>query len=318
MHIVHMRLEKLHQTDLNLLVTLAVIAEERSITAAAERLFLSQPAISRALQRARTTFGDSLLIRSANGFEPTPRGRKILAELDRLLPSLEALVSPAVFDPKRESSHFRLSGPDNACSVILPALCRRFPSSRYRTFFDFLAWQSNAIEMLEHNELDLIFLVEEGLLPSHLQSEPLYREEWLCVVAQESSFGKKLTLKQYIAAEHLTVCTLPGVQSIPDKRLAALGHKRKSTLRMPYFGVALQCLPGTELVLSVTSGMRSIIERDPRLRIVQPPPELSGFHFRMVWHPRLDADPRHQWLREALRRAVPNILPAPESSTPAP
>ena len=92
-----MRLEKLRQADLNLLVTFAAIAEEKSITAAASRLFLSQPAVSRALQRARAMFQDDLLVRSPHGFELTMRGRKILEELEGLLPRMENLVAPAVF-----------------------------------------------------------------------------------------------------------------------------------------------------------------------------------------------------------------------------
>ena len=95
-----MRLEKLRQADLNLLVTFAAIAEEKSITAAASRLFLSQPAVSRALQRARAMFQDDLLVRSPHGLELTLRGRKILDELEGLLPRVESLVAPDLFDPR--------------------------------------------------------------------------------------------------------------------------------------------------------------------------------------------------------------------------
>ena len=101
-----MRLEKLRQVDLNLLITFAAIAEEKNITAAASRLLLSQPAVSRALQRARTMFQDDLLVRSPQGFELTLRGRKILQELEGLLPTMENLVTPSLFDPMREKSHF--------------------------------------------------------------------------------------------------------------------------------------------------------------------------------------------------------------------
>jgi DNA-binding transcriptional LysR family regulator len=83
-----MRLEKLRQVDLNLLITFAAIAEEKSVTAAASRLFLSQPAVSRALQRARAMFQDDLLLRSPHGFELTLRGREILQELEGLLPRM--------------------------------------------------------------------------------------------------------------------------------------------------------------------------------------------------------------------------------------
>src|SRR5262249_733167 len=105
--IIAMRLEKLRQVDLNLLITFAVIAEEKSITAAASRLLLSQPAVSRALQRARAMFQDDLLVRSPHGFELTLRGRKILQELEGLLPKMEDLVVPALFDPMHEKSTFR-------------------------------------------------------------------------------------------------------------------------------------------------------------------------------------------------------------------
>src|SRR3984957_8264021 len=101
-----MRLEKLRQVDLNLLITFAAVAEEKSVTAAASRLSLSQPAVSRALQRARSMFQDDLLVRSPNGFELTLRGRKILEELEGLAPRMEHLVAPTAFDPIQEMSHF--------------------------------------------------------------------------------------------------------------------------------------------------------------------------------------------------------------------
>src|SRR4030081_1164762 len=120
MNMMSMRLEKLRQADLNLLITFAAIAEEKSVTAAASRLSLSPPAVSRALRRGRGMFPDDLLVRSPNGFELTLRGRKILDELEGLLPRMEYLVAPSMFDPASEKSHFRISGPDNVCTVVLP------------------------------------------------------------------------------------------------------------------------------------------------------------------------------------------------------
>jgi hypothetical protein len=119
---VPMRLEKLRKVDLNLLIIFAVIAEEKSVTKASARLLLSQPAVSRALQRARWMFQDELVVRSPSGFELTLRGRKILQELEQVLPKIEGLVVPSVFDPKKERSSFRISGPDNVCIALLPPL----------------------------------------------------------------------------------------------------------------------------------------------------------------------------------------------------
>src|ERR1700732_3847852 len=285
-----MRLEKLRQIDLNLLITFAAIAEEKSITAAASRLLLSQPAVSRALQRARVLFQDDLLVRSPNGFELTLRGSKILDELGGLLPKMEHLVSPAAFDPVREKSHFHIAGPDNVCTVVLPHLCRQYANGRYQVFFEFHPWQSGIAELVEHGQLDLVLHIDDGLLPSHFQSERLYKEDWICAVARESHFGDRLPLKQYWAASHIVVATYEGVQTIPDKQLAAVGAKRSSCIRVPYFGVALQCVPGTELVLTLSSGMTSVIKHDRRLRLVKAPKELHAFHFLLAWPPSTGGD----------------------------
>jgi DNA-binding transcriptional LysR family regulator len=299
-----MRLEKLRQVDLNLLITFAAIAEEKSVTAAASRLLLSQPAVSRALQRARSLFQDDLLVRSPAGFELTLRGRKILDELDGLLPKMERLVAPAAFDPVMEKSRFRISGPDNVCAVVVPRLCRQYANGRYQVNFEFHPWQSGITELVEHGQLDLVLHIDDGLLPSHFQSERLYQEDWVCVVANDSRFGDSLSLKQYLSADHIVVGTYAGVQTLPDKQLAAVGARRKSCVRVPYFGVAVQCLAGTELVLTLTSGMTPIVKADRKLRLVKAPPELRPFHFLMAWHPRVNSDPRHVWLREAMRSAI--------------
>src|SRR5277367_531871 len=209
--ITHMRLEKLRQVDLNLLIVFALIAEEKSATKASARLLLSQPAVSRALQRARSMFQDQLVIRSSSGFELTLRGRKILEELEQLLPKIEGLVVPIVFEPKKERSNFRISGPDNVCAALLPHLCRRYTTERYKVSFDFLPWQADAVDMLERGKLDLILHIDDGLLPAHFSSERLYREDWICAVARQSDFGEQLSLKQYLAASHIVVSTLSGV-----------------------------------------------------------------------------------------------------------
>src|SRR5437868_993956 len=187
-----MRLEKLRQVDLNLLITFAAIAEEKNITAAASRLLLSQPAVSRALQRARMMFQDDLLVRSPQGFELTLRGRKILQELEGLLPKMENLVTPSLFDPMREKSHFRISGPDNVCTVLLPRLCRHYGDG-YHVQFELLPWQAGISELLDHVQLDLILHIDYVLLPVHFHTERLYREDWVCAVARDSHFGGRLS-----------------------------------------------------------------------------------------------------------------------------
>jgi DNA-binding transcriptional LysR family regulator len=204
-------------------------------------------------------------------------------------------------------AHFRISGPDNVCTVVVPRLCRQYANGRYQVQFEFLPWQSGIAELVEHGQVDLVLHIDDGLLPSHFHSERLYREDWICAVARGSRFGGRLSLRQYLVASHIVVSTYAGVQTIPDKQLAAVGAKRTSCIRVPYFGVALQSLPGTELVLTVTSGMHSVVRGNRELRVVKAPHELHPFHFLMAWHPRLNSDPRHVWLREAMRSTTATL-----------
>jgi DNA-binding transcriptional LysR family regulator len=220
---------------------------------------------------------------------------------------MERLVVPNVFNPAREPNTFRLSGPDNVCSALLPHVLRNSMKPEFVICLDVVSWQLGTADMLEHGQLDMAFQIDDGLLPSHLLSERLYREEWICAVAHDSRFGDRLTLKQYLEAEHLVVSTLSNVQNIPDKQLAAIGKKRKSRIRLSYFNVALHCLPTSSLVLTLTSGMRSIVKSNPHLRIVRAPSELQGFHILMVWHPRVNTDPRHEWLRGIVRTAAESL-----------
>jgi DNA-binding transcriptional LysR family regulator len=220
---------------------------------------LSHSAVSRALQRARTMFQDDLLVRSPQGFELTLRGRKILQELEGLLPKMENPVTPSLFDPMREKSHFRISGPDNVCTVVLPHFCRQHANGRYQVQFEFIPWQSGIAELVEHGQVDLVLHIDDGLLPSHFQSERLYREDWISAVARGSRFGDRLSL----------------IISSTWRRTTS------SYLRTPV--------------------CRQSRTRDRELRLVKAPHQLHPFHFLMAWHPRLNTDPRHVWLREAMR-----------------
>jgi hypothetical protein len=94
-----------------------------------------------------------------------------------------------------------------------------------------------------------------------------------------ASFGDRLTLKQYLVANHVIVTTIPGLQNIPDKQLAGLGVKRRSSVRMPYFGAALSYLPGTELILTLTNGMREMVERNSTLRLVKAATRIASISF---------------------------------------
>jgi DNA-binding transcriptional LysR family regulator len=138
-----------------LLAVFIVLAQERNVTRAATRLLLSQPAVSRALQRLRDMFHDDLLIRSSSGYEPTPNGQRLLDELETSLPRLDRLPSGSDFDPATEETSFRIAATDHACHVVCPLLCRTVLAPGVRVFFDFLPLHDGQFEELEKGRLDL-------------------------------------------------------------------------------------------------------------------------------------------------------------------
>ena len=297
-----MRVTQLRQADLNLLVVFSVLAEERNVSRAANRLLLSQPAVSRALQRMRDTFHDDLLVRTASGYEPTPQGERLLRELEIMLPKLDRLISGSTFDPKTEHCSFRIAATDNATSIIAPVLCREVLPVAKQVRFTFASWRGDVFEDLSHGRLDLALVGDEGYVPSPLLTEAIYEEELVCVVAAEAPYQRQVTLKQYLAAEHIGVDVAEGSQHIPEKRLAAHGHRRRTVITLPYFGAAMRCIPGTRLILTAPKRFARAEAENGRIKILKAPAELTGFKYLMIWHPRVNSDAAHTWLRGEIRR----------------
>src|SRR5882672_6338244 len=120
-----MRQVHLREVDLNLLHALHALLAERHVTRAAKRCFLSQPAMSRALERLRQMFRDLLLVRTGHAYERTVRGERVLRELESLMPRLEAMVRGEEFDPARSQERFRVAMTDHAAAMLMPPLLRR-------------------------------------------------------------------------------------------------------------------------------------------------------------------------------------------------
>jgi DNA-binding transcriptional LysR family regulator len=296
-----MRITHLRQADLNLLIVFTTLAEERNVTRAAARLLLSQPAVSRALQRLRDMFHDDLLIRSASGYEPTPKGQRLLSELESTLPRLDRLLSGADFDPATEEATFRIAVTDYASHVLCPQICKTALPSASSVSLEFVSFRDETFDAIERGRLDLLLNADDGHIPPRFASEPIFESDFACVVAKESRYLKSISLKEYVAARHVGVGILGGLQTIPDKRLAALGAKRHCPITVPYFSTAMRCVPGTDLVATVPRQLAEFESRDPAVRIVKPPQVLGKFQYLMAWHPRMNTDLAHLWLRSVIR-----------------
>lgn len=302
-----MRITQLRQADLNLLIVFTVLAEERNVTRAAARLLLSQPAVSRALQRLRDMFHDDLLIRAASGYEPTPKGQRLLHELESTLPRLDRLLSGVDFDPATEEASFRVAATDHAAHVVCPLLSRTVLPSATKVSFNFLPLHDAQFEAAEKGRIDLLLVADDGTAPAHFASEAIFEVDFVCVVAKESPFKRALTLKQYLAADHIGINIVGGIQTIPEKRLSAIGAKRHCPMVVPFHTTAMRSLIGTHLIATVPRSMARLEASNPAVRIVKAPAVLGTFKYLMAWHPRMKTDAAHIWLRSIIRQAGKEI-----------
>lgn len=304
-----MHLTQLRQADLNLLVAFTVLAEERNVSRAAKRLSLSQPALTRALQRLRHTFRDDLIVRVSGNYEPTPKGQLLLQELEVMLPRLDRLLAGTAFDPAVEAVRFRLAGTDYAAHVLGPALCKRFIAAGKRVSFDLSAFNDGVFDAMERGRIDLILHADDGHAPLHYPREVIFEEEFVCVVAREASYARQLTLAQYLNASHIGITTFDGAQTIPDQRLTAAGEKRHCAFRVPYFSMAIRSVVGTPLVATVPKRLAPYESPNPALKILKAPKLLSPFKYLMTWHPRLTSDAAHVWLRSMVQQVGTTLTP---------
>ena len=296
----------LRNLDLNLLIPLHALLEERHVTRAAQRSYLSQPAMSRALERLRDMFEDPLLVRSGRVYERTVRGERVLRELETLLPRIEAMVGGVEFDPARSQERFRVALTDHASTILLPTLVARVRKTAAHVKLEVSGWRTQAYEDVAAGRIDTALSAEEA--PPALESEVLFNLDFVCLVGSALRLrARRFTLKQYLQLSHAMVETLDGQQTLVDRPLAQLGAKRQVVLRLPYFVPAIFAIAQTDLVLTIPRKLAKVVRPMTGIRLVEPPREIAAFPYFMVWHPRLSAEPAHGWFREQLRTAARTI-----------
>lgn len=298
-----MRYTHIRSADLNLLACFQALIEERSVSKAATRLYLSQPGMSRVLDRLQDLFKDELLIRSAKGYEPTQRALRIYSQLDQVMPSIEMLLHENEFKPETSTESFKIAATDSVAVVLVPqlikALARVAPGIQVRVS----AVGAEVFHSLEKNEFDLAFWVNSA--PKTLHYDVLYEEQLTCLVSLDFLLPKRrLTMANYLKHKHLVV-SLEGVRpSVVDETLARLGLQRDVQLAIPYLFYASvgYILESTNWIATLPMRFARLLTRISKTRLLAPPKEFQSFSYIQVWHPRNDSDPCHKWLRGFISR----------------
>nr|WP_314625366.1 LysR substrate-binding domain-containing protein [uncultured Janthinobacterium sp.] len=298
-------MNNLRAVDLNLLVILEALLSERHLSRAAERLHMSQPAVSHALARLRHLLGDPLLLRGKGGFQPTARALELARPLAEALQSVRSVLGGAVFEAATAQRVFRLAMSDYGAALALPALLRRVrveaPGIDLAISY---ASRPAMIAGVQDGELDLALGVFPQL-PEQVHQETLFEETFMCALDPASlAPGDTLRLDAYLARPHVLVASSEGgVAAEVDAALAQLGLARRIAVRLPHWTVAPDVLMGTDLILTVA---RRALQGGAAqgLALYSPPFAIAPFRFETIRHRRTDGDAGIAWLRAALAQAV--------------
>jgi len=287
--------------DLNLLVTLDVLLAEGSVTRAGRRLGLSPSAMSRALARLRATTGDPLLVRAGRGLVPTPRAVELRERVAGLVQEAEAVLRPAEAPDLRTLVRtFTLRTSEGFVENFGAALIARVAEEAPRVRLRFVTKPDKDSGPLRAGAVDLETGVVEPTTGPELRAQALFRDRLVGVVRAGHPLGRgRVTPARYAGGRHISV-SRDGYERGPiDEALGALGLEREVVTVVGGFATAVGLARASDLVASVPE--RHTANLRDGMRSFPLPVATPEFTVSLLWHPRLDADPAHRWMRGVMR-----------------
>ncbi|NBU59127.1 MAG: LysR family transcriptional regulator [Betaproteobacteria bacterium] len=288
--------------DLNLLKSFDALLEECSVSRAAARVHLSQPAMSNALARLRDALDDPVLVRTPQGMEPTARALALKGPVRQALLQIEtALGAQPEFDPRTARRSFVVAATDYMEFLVLPRLMRVLQTEAPGIDIRVRSLQLKAPEEpLDSGDVDLAFGFFADV-PKRLNRRHLFTETMTCLVrADHPVLYQSWNLERFVEMSHLFVATRQGSAGVVDNMLTEKGLQRRIALVVPHFLVVPYIIAETDLIVTVNSRIADTYVRELPLKSLPPPLDLPEFPITMLWHPRSDGDPSIAWLRRML------------------
>lgn len=303
--------------DLNLLRVFDAVMEERSLTRAAQKLSLTQPAASNALRRLRETLGDDLLRRSGGTLEPTARAQALWPVVQAALGQLRAALSPDEFEPREADNTFVLAMADATAAALMPQLVRILAEEAPQVSIRVLPLSTrDPRQLLDQEAADLAI----GYFPAVLADltarnqtgdtvlfahERVYDSQYVCIMRKEHPLAAgPLTLDAYCAARHLLVSYSGRPYGFTDEALAALGRERRIVLTVNQFFTAGRVVANSDLLTVLPLHFFGVTGLEPELVWKPLPLQLPTVHVDALWHMRRASAAAHRWLRRAVWRSV--------------
>ncbi len=297
---------KLASFDMNLLVALDALLSEQSVSRAAERLRVGQPAMSATLGRLRQAFGDPLLVRSGRGLQRTAHADSLRAPLAEILRDVELLLNAEqAFDPFTARRTFTVLASDYVSLVLLRHLIERLGTIAPHVSVRVTPVDASLMENVRRGVVDLAIYPAE-VMPTNrpFRSLPLFSDDFVCVTdAGNDEVGDEITLEQLARLPYLALHqgTLP---SLVDERLDEAQIPRNTTMVAQSFVVAPFLLPGTRMFTIIQRRLATMLMPEAHFKLLTCPVPLPTIHELMIWAPRRETDAGHAWLRGELQRTA--------------
>lgn len=283
--------------DLNLLVALDALLRESSVSRAALRIGLSQPATSHALQRLRDLLGDPLLVRTGARMELTPRALALQAPLALALDQVRGLFTPDVFDAISSERQFRLMMPDLAVELLMPSLMAKVTRAAPNVRIDVVPWRGPAIFHAEFaRTIDMVISIGNAFKGFHRQL--LYTDSDALAVRRGHPIGRRLNRRDgFLAARHVAVVLRGQAEDLIDGWLRSKGWERRIALVVPSYIEALHVTARTDLVAFVPRRLIATLAQPLSLSTVAPPLDPGIDNQYMFYPTRAQVEPGSIWLR---------------------
>lgn len=302
------RAMQLNRFDLNLLIALDALLREKNVTRAAERVFVSQPAMSAALHKLREYFNDPLLVRVGREMELTPRGSSLLEPVREALLRIQVMLgTQPTFDPKTARREFTVIMSEEAVPGVLPALLRTLSLESPELDLHIEMISPSSLSRLEYGEADLCLCLENLQMfdlrayPESIRSTPLRPVNWVCAVCNDHPTVKdSLTVEEYISLQHMF--GRPGGFTGTADQLVRnlLNIDLKVHMTLPSLLQLPLVLPGSTLAATLPERVARLYFPALPIKILPLPFEVPRTQEVLLWHKRHEPDPAHTWLRELI------------------
>lgn len=297
--------------DLHLIRVLHTVLTERSVSRAAIRLGMYQPAVSASLKRLRDLSGDPLLVRSGSGMVPTDAGLRMIEPSASILRAAESMFSDARgFEPQTAHNTFRVAASDYLDPLFLPLLVSQIKANAPLCQIEIhpLTADSDYHAHLAQGQVDLV--IGNWLKPPEdLHMARLFGDDVACLVAKDHpAVRRPWDVQSWLEAEHIAPTpTHPGAKGVIDEHLESLGQHRNITARCPHFGLIPAMVASSLLVL--TTGRQyceRFVDRLP-VKVLECPIDFPRMLYYQLWHERTHASSASKWLRERVKSVAASL-----------